>query len=46
MSFNEIAQEIAEQNERIEELEQQLSELLARITKLRHEAVQRKCRVQ
>ena len=46
MSFDEIAREIVEQDEQIEELGQQLSELLDRVAKFRNEAVQRKRRVQ
>lgn len=46
MRLNQIAQEIIEQNEHIEKLEQQLSELLERINQLKHEAMQRKRWVQ
>jgi septal ring factor EnvC (AmiA/AmiB activator) len=38
MHFIEIAQEIAEQNERIEEIEHQFKELLEQVDRLKHEA--------
>lgn len=46
MRLNEITQEIIEQNERIEELEQQLSELLEQLDLLNREAMQRRYRIQ